>query len=276
LLLNLVGHKPIGDPTKPNGVITTMEQENINGSRADYTNGNKSFPEIDSLMHHLFGYPTTDYYAAESDFPKMVPLRKWVRSSAHSSIHIFPGGSGVQHGVEELPTDYAMVLMHDFDVLDRYNEAVDAGYSKGQDVTATTIVSLLCQGGVDPRRCFYTNRFMGLRHAKSQYGPNPGRTHKPFVKLSDDMLFLTMKAVRPCVVFMLGEHVPKSLGLKDLWRNEYVATATIEGRAVVVASLTHTSYPTEYNRRKVRYNGQVGGKAEVEIIKAAMQMANLR
>jgi hypothetical protein len=241
----------------------------------DFRNGNRSFPEIDLLMQRLLAYTSIDYYEAENDFPKMVPLRKWVIASPHSSIHIFPGGNGVQHGVEELPTDYAMVLMHDFDVLDRYNEAVDVGYSKGQDVTATSIVKLLREGGVDPRRCFYTNRFMGLRHAESQYGPNPGRRYKPFVKLSDEMLSMTLATIRPRVVFMLGEHVPKSLGLTNLWRNEYVARAVIEGHAVVVASLTHTSYPTEYNRRKIRYNGQVGSKAEVEIIEAAMRMANL-
>lgn len=225
-------------------------------------------------MQRLLAYPKADYYAAEDDFPKMVPLRKWVKSSPHASIHIFPGGNGVQHGVEELPTDYVMVLMHDFDVLNRYNEAVDVGYMKGQDVTATAILTLLRRGGVDPRRCFYTNRFMGLRHAETQYGPNPGRRYKPFVKLSDDMLSMTLATVQPRVVFMLGEHVPKSLGLRNLWRNEYVAKAVIEGHAVVAASLTHTSYPTEHNRRKVRYNGQVGSDAEIEIIKAAMLMAD--
>ena len=252
-----------------------MDQANaLNEHEHDFRNGNRSFPEIDLLMQHLLAYSAIDYYAAEDDFPKMVPLRKWVKSSPHSSIHIFPGGNGVQHGVKELPTDYAMVLMHDFDVLDRYNEAVDVGYSKGQDVTATAIVTLLRQGGVDPRRCFYTNRFMGLRHAENQYGSNPGRRYKPFVKLSDEMLSMTLDTIRPRVVFMLGRNVPDSLGLKNFWRKAYVGPADICGHDVIAASLTHTSFHPR-NVITASYAGRAGYEAEVEVIKAAMLMANL-
>lgn len=244
------------------------------GNETDFRNGNQSFPEIDLLMQRLLAYSPADYYAAENDFPKMVPLRKWVVPSPHFSVHIFPGGNGLQHGVAQLPTEYAMILMHDFDVLDRYNEAVDVGYSREQDVTATTLIPLLRSGGVDTSRCFYTNRFMGLRHAKDQYGQNPGRKYRPFLKLSDEMLSLTLDTIRPRVIFMIGRNVPDSLGLTRFWRNVYVGRARVCERDVVAASLTHTSF---YHRNVITasYAGCVGHDAEIEVIKAAMLMADL-
>jgi len=240
----------------------------------DFRNGARSFPEVDLLMERLLAYPDVDYYASESDYPKMLPVRKWVKPSAHSSVHIFPGGNGLAQGVERVPTDYAMVLMHDLDVLEGYTQAVTDGYTKSQDMTATTILDLLRRGGADPTRCFYTNRFMGVRDAEDQYGPNPGRKHQPFVTLSDEMLDLTLATIRPRIVFMLGRSVPDSLGLKNWWRRVYVGSATICGHAVIAASLTHTSF---YRRNVITasYGGRTGYEAEVEVIKAAMHMAHL-
>lgn len=241
----------------------------------DYRNGNGSFPEVSRLMEKLIAYPDTEYHASATDYPKMVPLRRWVKQSQHDSVHAFPGGNGLRHGVTQFPSDYVLVLMHDFDLLDLYLDAVERGYSKQQDVTSTSICAILEEGCVNTRRCFFSNRYMGLRDAKDQYGPNPGRKYAPFVRLSDAMLEATMEAVNPRVVFLLGAHVPASLGLKQLWRKEYITRVMVGGREVVVASLTHTS-KRHLNIGRAQYNGKTGHEAELEIISAAMTMAQLR
>ncbi len=164
--------------------------------------------------------------------------------------------------------------MHDFDVLDLYLDAVERGYKKQQSASSNAICALLEEGGVDTRRCFLSNRFMGVRDAKNQYGPNPGRRYAPFVRLSDAILDATIAAVNPRVVFLLGKHVPKSLGMKGLWRNDYVAPSFVGGRKIIAASLTHTSM-RHLNIGRVRFAGRTGHEAEVEIIRTAMKLANL-
>jgi len=109
----------------------------VRAHESDYKNGNPSFPEVDRLMAKLLGYPDSDYYGSVDDFPKMVPLRRWVKASQHDLVHIFPGGNGLRHGVERFPSDYALVLMHDFDVLDLYLDAVENGYKNQQQATSS-------------------------------------------------------------------------------------------------------------------------------------------
>jgi len=246
----------------------------VRAHESDYKNGNPSFPEVDRLMAKLLGYPDSDYYGSVDDFPKMVPLRRWVKASQHDLVHIFPGGNGLRHGVERFPSDYALVLMHDFDVLDLYLDAVENGYKNQQQATSIAICRVLEEGGVDTRRCFFSNRFMGVRDAKDQYGPNPGRRYAPFVRLSDAILDATIDAVRPRVVFLLGKHVLDSLGLEGLWRNEYVANTSVAGRKIIAASLTHTS-KRHLNIGRVQFDGKTGHEAEIEIIRKAMRMGGL-
>ncbi len=240
----------------------------------DYKNGNRSFPEVDRLMAILLGYPDADYHTAIDDLPKMVPLRRWVKRSKDDLVSVFPGGNGLHRNAESFLNDYVLVLMHDFDVFDLYLDAVEHGYKKQQLASSNAICSLLEEGGVDTRRCFFSNRFMGVRDAKDQYGPNPGRRHAPFVRLSDAILEATIATVNPRVVFLLGKHVPESLGMKGIWRNDYVAPSFVGGRNIIAASLTHTSM-RHLNIGRVRFAGKTGHEAEVDIVRSAMKMADL-
>jgi hypothetical protein len=64
-------------------------------------------------------------------------------------------------------------------------------------------------------------------------------------------------------------------GLETLWRDEYIAKTMIEGHPCVAASISHTAYLTEWNRRKVVYNGKAGLAAELEIIRDAASLARV-
>ena len=59
----------------------------------DFRNGNRSLPEVDRLMQKLLAYPDSDYYESETDYPRMLPLRRWVREALHPTAQIFPGGT---------------------------------------------------------------------------------------------------------------------------------------------------------------------------------------
>jgi len=205
----------------------------------------------------------------------MVPLRTWVKPS--EVVPMFPGGPGL-HG-SRFPHQGIMIIMQDFDAEASYRRAVDHGYTASQDSTSVRAAEILKEAGVNLSNCYFTNRFVGVRDAETQYGANPGwrspkssKQHGPYVKMCNEMLGLQLKEQKPRLVLTYGAHVPRSLGFNNLWSDKLVMKASVLGHVTTLAALVHTSFRPS-NVGKVKYGGLMGHKAEIKLIKDALYAA---
>ena len=243
----------------------------------EYRNGHKRIPEVDRFMANLLGYDDSYYHAPDVERPRMVPMRKWVKPTGVTPI--FPGGPGVQGS--RFPHRGIMILMQDFDVESTYLRAVERGYTASEDKTTIGATELLREAGVDLNDCYFTNRFVGVRDAESQYGANPGwcspkspKQYKPYVTMSDEILKMQLFEQTPKLVLMYGTHVPRSLGFENLWSSKLLEGASILGHVATVAALVHPSF-RPINIGKVKYGDRVGHGAEITLVRDAMRAAGL-
>lgn len=253
----------------------SSERTSVLSTKLDYHNGRRSFPEVDRFMEKLLSYDESHYHAPDAHRPRMVPITKWVKPSGDTPI--FPGGSGVRG--PRFPHRGVMLLMQDFDEITRYLRAVEVGYNPQQDITSIRASEILAEAGVDLDACFFTNRFVGVRDADDQYGPNPGwrspnskKQHKPYVAMSDEMLCMQLAEQQPRLVLTYGVHVPLSLGFKTIWREKLIERASIMGHSTTIAALVHPSF-RQSNVGKVSYRGLTGHAAEIRLIKDALAVA---
>jgi hypothetical protein len=247
-------------------------------SISEFENGQRTFPAIDRLVVKLLGYGVSDYYSPEAVPPRMLPMTKWVKSNGGESI--FPGGCGVYGPA--LARGGVMLLFQDYDVEASYRVAVESGYTKNQTCASRLACKVLREAGVDLATCFLTNRFLGVRDAENQYGPNPGwrssdekRQYKPYIDMCDAMLKAQFAELEPRLIVTFGIHVPKSLGFADLWQKKLIKQADLFGHSVTIAALTHTSL-RHLNIAHVKYEGLTGHEAEIKVLRDALQAANLQ
>jgi hypothetical protein len=83
-------------------------------------------------------------------------------------IAFFPGGYGlwrpdVSRPLPPFPVGGVMVLGHDFHSEVGYEESLARGRKSESQPTWRQLIRLLCQVGIDPTRCFFTNVYLGLR-----------------------------------------------------------------------------------------------------------------
>ena len=92
--------------------------------------------------------------------------------------------------------------------------------------------------------------------------------------MCDAMLQAQLDELEPKLIVTFGAHVPKSLGFADLWSKKLIKQADLFGHSVTIAALTHTSL-RHLNIAQVKYAGLSGHEAEIEIIRDALEAANL-
>jgi uracil-DNA glycosylase len=134
----------------------------------------------------------------------------------------FPGGSGLW-GTEAgkplppMPTQGVMVLGHDFHSESAFAKSVGLGFEIHSATNKTHVPSwaaltkMLRGFGIDPRRCFFTNAYMGLRKGQGTTGRFPGSRDQEFVDRSRAFLLRQLAAQSPRLVLALGAWVPSFL-----------------------------------------------------------------
>ena len=207
----------------------------------------------------------------------------------------FPGGYGLwrpdrSKPLPEFPVGGIMVLGHDFHSEAGYKASLARGQEAESQPTWRQLKSLLEEAHIDPRRCFFTNVFLGLRAGSGTTGPFPGANDPVVVDHCVTFLGEQIATQQPRLIVTLGINVPPLLGrlavglepwtrgrgLKFLdaagpvqTRIEFKGSAAVH--ATVVA-LTHPSLRHASVRHR-RYGGEIGHAAEVTMLGDALDMA---
>lgn len=208
----------------------------------------------------------------------------------------FPGGHGLWQSDTAppvFPTGGIMILGHDFHNVAGYMRSLANGQEDVGSPTWRNLLTLLDATVIDPKECFFTNFFMGLRPGNSTTGPFPGSTDAEFVARCR-LFFLHQLAVqRPRLILVLGNYVPAYLGQLSNSLSSWETLRTFKSRdesaqSVIrdarfhatddfcsnVVSLVHPSYRhiNLKSRRWIAPDGQLhsGEAAEVEMVRFAL------
>lgn len=207
-------------------------------------------------------------------------------------IAFFPGGYGLwrpnpKEPLPPLPVGGTMVLGHDFHSAAGYRASFRLGREPETQPTWRNLLALFERAGIDPRECFFTNVYMGLRAGRATTGPFPGASDTEFVAHCLSFLADQLAAQRPSLVITLGVNVPPLLAQlsEDLadWRLETSIKhldstgplrlvggfAALPGFHTTVAALIHPSLRHASIRYR-RYKNFSGDEAEVALLKDAV------
>ncbi|MBA4186707.1 MAG: hypothetical protein C0467_01690 [Planctomycetaceae bacterium] len=212
-------------------------------------------------------------------------------------LAFFPGGYGLwdcsaDKPLPPLPINGIMVLGHDFHSEDGYAKSFQLGGERETLPTWRNLLKLLRDVGIEPKQCFFTNLYMGLRAGSATTGVFPGAGDPRFVKHCEQFLLEQIRVQRPALILTLGVHVPPVVGrlspeleswtlgrgLRHLDTVGPVKTnVTFEGIdrwATTIVALTHTSLRDASVRHR-RYGGEEKHAAEVRMIQDAMVLGGL-
>lgn len=135
--------------------------------------------------------------------------------SLMDGLSFFPAGRGLYqpNGSTEIPTfpfEGVMIVGRDFGTLDAYKKA-KASDDHGElesDPTWKHLLALLDAADCDPRSCFFSNAFMGLRKGKRNVGDTQAHRDRNFLAACRDFFVTQIEMMRPRVLLTLGSAVP--------------------------------------------------------------------
>ncbi|MGH8975100.1 MAG: uracil-DNA glycosylase family protein [Acidimicrobiia bacterium] len=221
-------------------------------------------------------HPVEFLWAVHDDLPAeaypagVAPALTHIRGTA-----AFPGGTGLVIEADTagelppFPSGGVMVIARDLDAEDKYLQRARSGRPHGDPrfplAYWRSLYRTFERAGLDPRRCFFTNLYVGLRTGSSPSGPFPGRKNPPFVRWCHAFLELQAEYLRPRLVVFLGNDARKAYKVPGgvLTR---VRLGAHEGPAV---GLAHPS-PHHLTARARRYGGFAGPEAEVALLRDAV------
>jgi hypothetical protein len=226
-------------------------------------------------------HPISGYPAGVEAVPEPIP-----------GLAFFPGGYGLWgsergQALPSFPVGGVMVLGHDFHSRAGYDTSRKLGGEPKTMPTWRNLLALLCDAGIAPERCFFTNLYMGLRSGAGATGPFPGATSAEFVAHCRGFLLEQLRAQRPALILTLGIHVPpviapmspqlapwtKGKGIKHLDAvgaiREGVTFRDILGYSATVVALIHPSLRHASLRHR-RYGTIVGPQAELAMLRAGI------
>jgi len=203
----------------------------------------------------------------------------------------FPGGYGLwdadkSYPLPPMPVGGTMVLGHDFHSKQGYEESLKRGRESESQPTWRQLERVLDEVGIDPRRCFFTNIYMGLREGVATTGPFPGKDDRAFTDHCRAFLSDQLRVQRPSLILTLGINVPPFIGslstdlidwtqgrgLKHLDAVGPVRAARFETLNCTLVALTHPSLRDASVRHR-RYRGLVGHAAELAMLQEALDSA---
>ena len=217
-----------------------------------------------------------------------------------SGTAFFPGGCGLWldktaswytlSDRPDMPTGEIMILGHNFDS--------EAGYRETQAVvgqhelnpkypTWRNLLELLQDAGIEPKNCFFTNAYMGLRKGERNTGKFPGARCPGFVERCRSFLNEQIEAQKPRLILTLGLEVPwfiepLSSRLKA-WRGyesfkdldaagPLISDVHFEGTSeqpITVVALVHPAAPNREDTLKKRH---YRGIEELSMLKDALNL----
>jgi uracil-DNA glycosylase len=201
----------------------------------------------------------------------------------------FPGGFGLW-STEDDPRGQIAIVGQDFNSTRTYKQALADGTEIHSSATWRELQKILPDNGISPRRCFFTNVYMGLRDGGKETGPFPGlpgicstREFKDFSRRSLGFFLFQLEFSRPRLILTLGLepiralahevfHIPKPSSMTEI-TEIYREVRLPYGHTTLVA-LTHPSF---YGRNvgNRRYGVESGKKAENAMIADGLKAASL-
>lgn len=200
----------------------------------------------------------------------------------------FPGGHGLwmEEGDANFPVGGIMVLGHDFHSEVEYHRSKDKKMENLKAPTWRNLLNLLKEAGVEPRDCFFTNFFMGLRAGSATTGVFPGRKDERFVAECTAFFLTQLRHMKPRGVLVLGSEVPSLIAplspqlspwlgarLGDIDRQQAAHRSAVqftpEVTACTVVSLIHPSLRHANLRHRTKAVGRDAHAYEVEMVRKA-------
>jgi hypothetical protein len=232
----------------------------------------RNSPRVEDGHPVEFLWSIHDRLPPEAYPPGVVPALTHIRGTA-----AFPGGSGLvtdsPGALPPFPDGGVMVIARDLDAEDKYLKRARSGRPHGDPRSPMaywrSLYRIFETAGLDPKRCFFTNVYVGLRSGAHPPGPFPGKRDPAFVRWCHAFLELQAEYMRPGLVVFLGDDARRAYGVPGgvLTR---VRLGAHEGPAVGLA------HPTRHRltARARRYQGLTGPDAEVALLHDAV--ADLR
>jgi hypothetical protein len=209
----------------------------------------------------------------------------------------FPGGYGLwdaaaSRPLPEFPVGGVMVLGHDFHSEGGYQRSLSQGRESQRQPTWRNLLAVLSEAGIPPRRCFFTNFFMGLRSGTATTGEFPGARDAQFTEYCQAFFLEQIRAQRPNLVLTLGIYAPyaiawlspqlagwrKAPGLRQLDTAGPVKRSVefdgVPGVRTTVVALTHPSLRHAAVRHR-EYAGLTGANAELAMLHDARSAIDL-
>lgn len=177
-----------------------------------------------------------------------------------------------------------MVLGHDWGTVGDFDAYAPKDSENLNNPTWRNMLAFFGKTGIDPKECFFTNFFVGLRTGKSSVGVFPGITNSDYVKRCQDFFVEQVERQKPRLILALGAHVPKLISstsddlndwnkfksFKKLDQTNLASFRSVKFRnsnhIFSIASLVHPCY-RQLNAKRRAWNGFSGDDAEVNLIK---------
>ncbi len=220
--------------------------------------------------------------------------------SLMDGLSFFPAGRGLYqpNGSTQTPTfphGGVMVVGRDFGTHGAYVQANAERGERESDPTWNHLLTLLDEAGCDPRSCFFSNAFMGLRKGNQarNVGDTPAHRDKKFLAACRDFFIVQLEMMRPRVLLTLGSAVPafvatklkvdpswsagtlKAIDVAEKSIQTEVAVPELDFTVSAVVALTHPCM-RPVNVRLRQYDLLRGRNAEKAMLMEALVYAGLQ
>ena len=185
------------------------------------------------------------------------------------------------HLLPPFPFGGWMFVGHNLDAEGPFRRRLESGHSHGDPArlmrTWQNLYKLLAKAGVDPRECFFTNAYVGLKEGDDPTGRFPGSGDAAFRQWCAKFLMDQVAVMRPRLVATLGVDAARFMSsvlpeLRDWDRPRLPEprprTAVLHSHHFGVVALIHPSaHHVSLHRRS--YGEAIGLEAEAALLVAA-------
>jgi len=223
--------------------------------------------------------------------------------SLMDSLSFFPAGRGLYQPngsmqTPAFPRGGVMVVGRDFGTRVAYDLAHCEHGERESDPTWKHLLKLLEDADCDPRSCFFSNAFMGLRSGKEarNVGDIPAHRDANFLAACRDFFVTQIEVMRPRILLTLGSAVPafvaaklkvdpswsagtlKAIDMADASVQKDVAIPNLGFTVAAVVALTHPCLRPANVWRRAYAKGPLllhGHEAEETMLREALAHAGL-